>query len=49
MNRSFISFSYGGKNIEEFNLVATISNNSLDRPVYANFEDIVTYYSNLNG
>ena len=49
MNRSFISFSYGGKNIEEFNLVATISNNSLDRPGYANFEDIVTSYSNLNG
>ena len=29
MSRSFISFSYGGKNIEYFNLIAIIENNAL--------------------
>jgi len=40
--RSFISFSYGGKNIEDFNLIATIQNNSLDRKMYGEFTDNVT-------
>jgi len=31
MNRSFMSFSFGGKDIEDFNLIATIENNRLDR------------------
>lgn len=42
MNRSFISFSYGGKNIEDFNLIASIENNSLNRQGYASFSDNVT-------
>ena len=42
MDRSFISFSYGGKNIEDFDLIATIENNSLQRKAYAEFNDIVT-------
>lgn len=42
MGRSFISFSYGGKNIEDFDLIATIENNSLQRKAYAEFNDIVT-------
>ena len=41
MHRSFISFSYGGKNIEEFNVLAAIENNSLNRKAYADFVDIV--------
>lgn len=49
MYRSFISFTFGGKKIEDFNLIATIANNSLDRRGYASFEDIVTSYDNLNG
>ena len=42
MERSFISFSYGGKNIEDFDLIATIESNSLQRKAYAEFNDIVT-------
>lgn len=49
MNRSFISFTYGGKKIEDFNLIATISNNKLNRKGYAPFEDTVSTYSNLDG
>ena len=49
MNRSFISFTYGGKHIEDFDLLATISGDRLSRPGYANFEDTVTTYENLDG
>jgi hypothetical protein len=49
MNRSFISFTYGGKKIEDFNLIATITNNRLNRKGYAPFEDTVSTYSNLDG
>ena len=49
MNRSFISFTFGGKPIEDFNLIATFSNNSLDRAGYAPFEDTVSTYTNLDG
>ena len=49
MNRSFISFSYGGKFIEDFDLIATINNDRLDRQGYASFEDNVTNYNNLDG
>ena len=49
MNRSFISFSYGNKNIEDFNLIATIDGNRMKRPGSATFEDIVTTYDILDG
>lgn len=49
MNRSFISFTYGGKHIEDFNLIATISGDRLDRPGYSTFEDMVSVYDNLDG
>lgn len=49
MNRSFISFSYGGKNIEDFNLLATIENNRLQRNAYSSFDDLTTIYDTLNG
>ncbi len=49
MNRSFISFTYGGKYIEDFNLIATINNNRLDRIGYSPFNDITTSYENLDG
>ena len=42
MNRAFISFSYGGKNIEDFNLIAIIENNEIQRNVYADFTDNVS-------
>lgn len=49
MNRSFISFTYGGKPIEDFDLIATIVSNRLDRSGYAPFNDITSQYDNLNG
>ena len=49
MNRSFISFTYGGKKIEEFDLIATISGDRLNKPGYASFEDTITTYDNLDG
>lgn len=49
MNRSFISFTYGGKHIEDFNLIATISNDRLQRNGYASFNDTTTTYDNLDG
>jgi len=49
MNRSFISFSYGGKNIEEFNLIATIDGNRMQRNAYSSFDDLTTIYDALNG
>ena len=42
MDRSFISFSYGGKNIEDFNLIATISGDRLQKNLYASFKDNIT-------
>ena len=49
MYRSFISFTFGGKRIEDFNLIATISGDRLNRPGYASFNDTVTTYDNLDG
>lgn len=49
MNRSFISFIYGGRYIEDFNLLATISSNRLDYSLYTAFKDNTTSYSNLDG
>ena len=49
MNRSFISFSFGGRLIEDFNLIATFGSDRLNRNGYANFEDTTTNYNNLEG
>lgn len=49
MNRSFISFTYGGKKIEDFDLIATISGDRISRNAYAGFNDTVTTYDNLDG
>ena len=49
MNRSFISFSFGGKNIEDYNLIATISGDRMKRNGMADFEDLVTSYDILDG
>ena len=49
MTRSFISFTFGGKPIEDFDLIATITNDRLSKSGYANFNDIVTTYDNLDG
>ena len=48
MRRSFISFTYGGKRIEDFDLIAT-QDNRLNRDGYAEFDDITSDYDNLDG
>ena len=49
MYRSFISFSYGGKVIEDYNLLAYTEGDSIDRPSYGNFDDISETYDVVDG
>lgn len=49
MNRSFISFSFGERNIEDYNLIATTSGDRMSRQGMAEFEDLVTTYDILDG
>jgi len=49
MNRSFISFSFGGKDIEDFDLIATITGDRINRNGSASFKDMVSSYDNLDG
>ena len=49
LSRQFISFTYGGKSIEEFNLVATFNGDRLSKGIYAPFEDTTTQQEELNG
>lgn len=49
MKRSFISFSFGGKNIEDFNLLVISNNSYIEKNGYSNFEDITTEYDILDG
>ena len=49
MNRSFISFSYGGKNIEDFNLIACIDGNKMEKHLTGNFNNLVSNYDVING
>lgn len=48
-DRAFISFSYGGRAIEDFNLIATFQSDRLQRAAYAQFEDITTTYEVVDG
>ena len=59
MNRSFISFSFGSVKdkdnkekpvyIEDFNLIATIDGDRLQRKGYSEFEDLTSNYDVLDG
>ena len=49
MRRSFISFRYGGKNIEDFGLIAIFRDDRLNKNVYSEFDDSVTEYETLDG
>ena len=49
MRRSFISFTYGGKAIEDFDLIATTVGDRLSRKGYSEFNDITSTYDNLDG
>ena len=47
--RSFISFSYGGISIEDFNLIATIDGDRMSKQLYGNFNDITSDYDVVDG
>ena len=47
--RSFISFSFGGKNIEDFELIACCEGDTMSRKGYADFEDLTTSYDIMDG
>lgn len=49
LGRHFISFSYGGKNIEDFNLLACFSGDRLNKGVYVPFQDVTTQQTELDG
>ena len=49
LDKAFISFTYGGKKIEDFNLIAITINDRLDREMAPAHEDYTTNYSMLNG
>ena len=49
LNRQFISFSYGGKDIEDFNLLVVFDNDRLSKEIYAPFNDTTTEQAELDG
>ena len=49
MYRSFISFSFGGKVIEDFNLIAVTDGDRISRNAYAQFEDVTDKYETFDG
>ena len=48
MGRSFMSFSFGGKHIEDFQLVVTLGDR-LSKNLYADFEDATSEYTTIDG
>lgn len=48
MERSFMSFSFGGKHIEDFQLVVTLGDR-LSKNLYADFEDVTSQYTTIDG
>lgn len=49
MYRSFISFSYGGKWIEDFGFISVTENNAISRDLYASFTNNTTESSIFDG
>ena len=49
MNKAFISFTYGGKAIEDFGLIAITVNDRLERQTPPTHEDYVTQYKMVHG
>jgi len=48
MNRSFISFTYGGKAIEDFGLIVTFDE-KMEYNLYASFSDATSTYDTIDG
>lgn len=49
LGRHFISFSYGGKNIEDFDLIACTNGDRINKEIYAPFQDTTSKQSELDG
>lgn len=49
MSRSFISFTFGGKVIEDFGLIVVNLNDRMERKAYTEFSDLTSTYDVLNG
>lgn len=49
IGKQFISFSYGGKNIEEFDLLVVFKSDRLEKGIYAPFNDTTTEQAELDG
>lgn len=49
LSRQFISFSYGGKNIEDFGLLAVFEGDRHVKEFYAQFQDTATTQAELDG
>ena len=49
MAKSFISFTFGGKAIEDFGLIVVNSSDRMERQAYASFSDLTTNYDTLDG
>ena len=49
VGKQFISFSYGGKNIEEFDLLVVFKSDRLEKGIYAPFNDTTTEQAELDG
>ena len=49
INKQFISFNYGGKDIEDFGFVVVFNGDRLIKNLYANFKDVITEQSELDG
>lgn len=49
INKQFISFNYGGKDIEDFGFVVVFNGDRLSKNLYANFKDVITEQSELDG
>ena len=49
IQRQFISFSYGGRDIEDFDLLVIFSGDRLNKEIYTPFKDITTEQAELDG
>ena len=49
LNRSFISFTFGGKPIEDFGVITVIDGDRMEKSLYASFNDNTTTIDTRNG
>lgn len=47
--RSFISFAFGGKDIEDFGIIRVTGGDRLNQPIYTSFQDLISQYNVLDG